>query len=91
MQVEGSGKDKFAKPLNLLRPAQNGFTAVDQEPVTPTSATLQNLSRLATCLQLQNSALLNKNVSMTSPIGTKTPTSTALLNVLNGIEQVKPA
>ena len=89
--MDGSAKDKFAKPLNIIRPSTSGFASNDQEPVTPTSATLQNLSRLASCLQMQNSALLNKNATMASPIGVKTPTQTALLNVLNGIDQVKPS
>lgn len=87
-QVDSSAKNNFVKPLNLYRPGQAGFTGADQEPITPTSATLHNLSRLATCLQMTNSALMNKNVAM-SPMGAKTPT--ALLSVLNGIEQAKPS
>lgn len=83
--IDGFAKDKFVKPLSILRP--NPTSAADQDHISPDSATLQNAYRLAQCIQLQNSALINKNVSMASPIGAKTPTtSTALLNVLNGMD-----
>jgi len=85
--IDSFAKDKFVKPLSILRPNPTQTSVADQSPITPNSATVQNAYRLAQCLQLQNSALMNKNVSMTSPIGAKTPTTShALLNVLNGMD-----
>lgn len=42
--IDSFAKDKFVKPLSILRSNQTG---ADQDPVTPTSANYQNAYRLA--------------------------------------------
>ena len=39
-QIDNSAKDKFLKPGNLFRAGQIGFSGPEQDPVTPTSATM---------------------------------------------------
>ena len=70
--IDNSARDKFVKPLNLFKPGQAGPSGEYQETLTPTSATLANLSRLATCLQLTNSGGM-KTVNP-SPMASKAPT-----------------
>ena len=85
--IDNSAKDKFVKPLNLFKPGQVGPSGEYQEALTPTSAKLATLSRLATCLQYTNSGAM-KTVNP-SPIASKTPTP--LLKEFNALSQVRPS